>query len=189
MPPWRRSTARSPAQTRLRSPTRSARSPRAPARWPTRWRVRTRLQRVGRPGSALAGLPEARVSSASGSGSGSRVGAPGPGTKADCDQMFTAPEGGGASLDLKPNETEGTMPQIMVTANEPTEDNEQPWMLRARVSAEDFQSDHFQAQLVQRLGWAVADAAEVERAPSRRQPLPKIGRAHVWTPVTPTHRM
>jgi hypothetical protein len=82
--------------------------------------------------------------------------------------MFTAPEGGGASLDLKPNETEGTMPQIMVTANEPTEDNEQPVMLRERVSAEDFQSDHFQAQLVQRLGWAVADAAEVERAPSRR---------------------
>ncbi len=60
------------------------------------------------------------------------------------------------------------MPQIMVTANEPTEDNEQPVMLRERVSAEDFQSDHFQAQLVQRLGWAVADAAEVERAPSRR---------------------
>jgi hypothetical protein len=60
------------------------------------------------------------------------------------------------------------MPQIIVTANEPTEDNEQPVMLRERVSAEDFQSDHFQAQLVQRLGWAVADAAEVERAPSRR---------------------
>jgi hypothetical protein len=60
------------------------------------------------------------------------------------------------------------MPQIIVTANEPTEGNEQPVLLRERVSAEDFESDHFQAQLVQRLGWAVADAVEVERAPCRR---------------------
>jgi hypothetical protein len=59
------------------------------------------------------------------------------------------------------------MPQIIVTANEPTDGNEQPVMLRERVSAEDFQSHHFQAQLVQRLGWAVADAVEVERGPSR----------------------
>ena len=60
------------------------------------------------------------------------------------------------------------MPQIIVTANEPTEGNEQPVLLRERVSAEDFQSDHFQAQLVQRLEWAVGDAVEVERAPNRR---------------------
>ena len=60
------------------------------------------------------------------------------------------------------------MPQIIVTANEPTEGNEQPVMLRERVSAEDFESDHFQAQLVERLGWAVADAVEVERTPGRR---------------------
>ena len=60
------------------------------------------------------------------------------------------------------------MPQIIVTANEPTDGNEQPVMLRERVSAEDFESDHFQAQLVERLGWAVADAVAVEQAPSRR---------------------
>ena len=52
------------------------------------------------------------------------------------------------------------MPHIIVTANEPTEGIEQPVMLRERVSAEDFQSDHFQAQLVERLGWAVGDAVE-----------------------------
>ena len=59
------------------------------------------------------------------------------------------------------------MPQIIVTPSDPTEGNEQSVMLRERVSAEDFQSDHFQAQLVQRLEWAVADASEFERAPSR----------------------
>ncbi len=31
-----------------------------------------------------------------------------------------------------------------------------------RVNAEDFESDHFQAQLVERTGWAVTDAHEVE---------------------------
>ena len=46
------------------------------------------------------------------------------------------------------------MPQIIVTPSDPTEGNEQSVMLRERVSAEDFQSDHFQAQLVERLGWA-----------------------------------
>jgi hypothetical protein len=65
------------------------------------------------------------------------------------------------------NEKEETMPQIIVTPSDPTEGNEQSVMLRERVSAEDFQSDHFQAQLVQRLEWAVADASELERAPSR----------------------
>jgi hypothetical protein len=65
------------------------------------------------------------------------------------------------------NEKEETMPQIIVTANEPTEGSEQSVMLRERVSAEDFQSDHFQTQLVERLGWAVADASELERAASR----------------------
>jgi hypothetical protein len=58
------------------------------------------------------------------------------------------------------------MPQIIVTADKPADGSEQPVFLRERVSAEDFQSDHFQAQLVQRLGWAVADAVDVEREPS-----------------------
>jgi hypothetical protein len=33
-----------------------------------------------------------------------------------------------------------------------------------RINAEDFKSDHFQAQLVERIGWAVSDAHEVETA-------------------------
>lgn len=35
-------------------------------------------------------------------------------------------------------------------------------MLRERVNVADFQSDHFAAQLVERLGWAVEDAHEAE---------------------------
>ncbi|HWF26127.1 MAG TPA: hypothetical protein VG275_11805 [Solirubrobacteraceae bacterium] len=37
-------------------------------------------------------------------------------------------------------------------------------MLRERVSLADLESDHFAAQLVERLGWAVGDAHEVEEA-------------------------
>jgi hypothetical protein len=65
------------------------------------------------------------------------------------------------------NKEEATMPQIIVTANQPVDGNDQPVMLRERVSAEDFKSDHFQAQLIERLGWAVGDAVEVERGPGR----------------------
>ena len=36
-------------------------------------------------------------------------------------------------------------------------------MLRERVNLSDFESDHFAAQLVERLGWAVSDADEVEQ--------------------------
>jgi hypothetical protein len=35
-------------------------------------------------------------------------------------------------------------------------------MLRERVNVADFESDHFAAQLVERLGWAVSDAHEAE---------------------------
>jgi hypothetical protein len=36
-------------------------------------------------------------------------------------------------------------------------------MLRERVNVADFESDHFAAQLVERLGWAVGDAHEAEK--------------------------
>jgi hypothetical protein len=38
-------------------------------------------------------------------------------------------------------------------------------MLNERVSAADFESEHFAARLVERLGWAVTDADEAERQP------------------------
>jgi hypothetical protein len=38
-------------------------------------------------------------------------------------------------------------------------------MFRERVNVSDFESDHFQNQLVERLEWAVGDADAAERDP------------------------
>ncbi|MFZ1994410.1 MAG: hypothetical protein WAU75_09890 [Solirubrobacteraceae bacterium] len=53
------------------------------------------------------------------------------------------------------------MPQIIVIADESADDAGPPIMLRERVTVSDFESEHFAAQLVERLGWAVGDADEV----------------------------
>lgn len=55
------------------------------------------------------------------------------------------------------------MPQIIVTADEPIADGNPPVMFKERVSVTDFESQHFARQLVERLGWAVGDADEVNR--------------------------
>jgi hypothetical protein len=65
------------------------------------------------------------------------------------------------------------LPQIIVTADRPNERGEGPVMLNERVSAADFESEHFAARLVERLGWAVTDADEAER-----QALAKARRRH-----------
>ena len=57
------------------------------------------------------------------------------------------------------------MPQIIVTADEETRQAETSVMLRERVNVADFESDHFAAQLVERLGWAVSDAHDAEQEP------------------------
>lgn len=55
------------------------------------------------------------------------------------------------------------MPRIIVTADGSARGGEQePIMFTERVSVSDFESKHFQAQLVERLGWAVGDADAVE---------------------------
>jgi hypothetical protein len=54
------------------------------------------------------------------------------------------------------------VPHITVTANRSSDRGNGSVMLRERVSVADFESDHFAAQLVERLGWAVSDADEVE---------------------------
>jgi hypothetical protein len=53
------------------------------------------------------------------------------------------------------------MPQIIVKADGASE--ERSVMLRERVNVADFESDRFASNLVERLGWAVLDAAEAER--------------------------
>ena len=43
-------------------------------------------------------------------------------------------------------------------------------MLRERVNVSDFDSDRFAANLVERLGWAVLDAAEAEHTRGAADP-------------------
>ena len=56
------------------------------------------------------------------------------------------------------------MPRIIVMADNPTDDA-RAVMFTERVNASDFQSPHFQNQLVERLEWAVGDAHAAERTP------------------------
>jgi hypothetical protein len=56
----------------------------------------------------------------------------------------------------------------MVMADKADERGEAPVMMRERVNIDDFDSDHFAAQLVERLGWAVSDAHEAEHDSSNR---------------------
>jgi hypothetical protein len=67
----------------------------------------------------------------------------------------------------------GHMPQIIVTADATAGEGEAPIMFRERVTVDDFQSQHFANQLVERLGWAVGDADEIarrRRRPGERRP-------------------
>jgi len=57
------------------------------------------------------------------------------------------------------------MPQIIVTADRSDDRGERTVMLRERVNASDFESDHFAARLVERLGWAVSDAHAIDNDP------------------------
>jgi hypothetical protein len=70
------------------------------------------------------------------------------------------------------------MPQIIVTAH----DEGTTVTMRERVNASDFESERFAANLVERLDWAVNDAAEVEYAnppepepPTRERKRPITG--------------
>jgi len=81
------------------------------------------------------------------------------------------------------------MPRIIVTADRPTVGGDRPIMLAERVNVSDFESEHFQAQLVERLGWAVGDAAAVEQDdtvaepenphPAPQNPRPELSRVLV----------
>ncbi len=60
------------------------------------------------------------------------------------------------------------MPQIIVTADLDNVRADPSVMWRERVNVSDFDSEHFTAQLVERVEWAVSDAHEVEQ--ERRSP-------------------
>ena len=59
------------------------------------------------------------------------------------------------------------MPQIIVAADRGAAFGEGAVTFRERVSVADFESAHFAHQLVERLGWAVEDADQVERTPGQ----------------------
>jgi hypothetical protein len=54
------------------------------------------------------------------------------------------------------------MPQILVIADSQT-DTANAVVYRERISSADLESAHFSGQLVERVGWAVRDANELER--------------------------
>jgi hypothetical protein len=52
------------------------------------------------------------------------------------------------------------MPQILIVTDSPQTTG--TVVYRERVLSTDLESDHFSGQLVERVGWAVQDASEVE---------------------------
>ena len=62
------------------------------------------------------------------------------------------------------------MPQILVVAD-PPQDTPSTVVYRERISTTDLESDHFSGQLVERVGWAVLDADQLEHKEDRAAPL------------------
>jgi hypothetical protein len=65
-------------------------------------------------------------------------------------------------------ESEQHVPSIIVVADAETEDrtsrgDRRTFQLKERVRASDVANPHFSSQLIQRIGWALADAEEAER--------------------------
>ena len=60
------------------------------------------------------------------------------------------------------------MPSIIVVANTEhriaSRDEQLAFQLKERVSASDVNNPHFSSQLIERIGWALADAEKAERA-------------------------
>lgn len=56
------------------------------------------------------------------------------------------------------------MPQILVLSN-PHDGEQEVVLLRERIAPLDLESDHFSARLIERVGWAVVDADDLEHAP------------------------
>ena len=57
------------------------------------------------------------------------------------------------------------MPRIIVESV-PTDNDAPVRMMTERVLPSDLESEHFASQLIERLGWAVADADAVEVMPA-----------------------
>jgi hypothetical protein len=58
------------------------------------------------------------------------------------------------------------MAQILVVTS-PHDEDAGTVVYRERISPSDLESDHFSGQLVERVGWAVVDADEIEQGDER----------------------
>lgn len=59
------------------------------------------------------------------------------------------------------------MPQILVEADR-RDEHDNTVVYREQINLSDLESEHFSGQLVERVGWAVLDADELERTEARR---------------------
>jgi hypothetical protein len=64
------------------------------------------------------------------------------------------------------------MPQILVVTDR--HDADRTVVYRERISLSDLESDHFSGQLVERVGWAMLDAEELEHG-NGQDPSPETG--------------
>ena len=62
------------------------------------------------------------------------------------------------------------MPQILIVTD-PEQERDSSVVYRERVVSSDLESEHFSGQLVERVGWAVRDAAQIERTDPRVTPI------------------
>lgn len=62
------------------------------------------------------------------------------------------------------------MPQILVVTD--AAEDASTVVYRERIATSDLESDHFSGQLVERVGWAVLDADELEHDMERRRVTP-----------------
>jgi hypothetical protein len=60
------------------------------------------------------------------------------------------------------------MAQILVVTS--PRDDDSTVVYRERINPSDLESDHFSGQLVERVGWAVVDAEEIEQRDGPREP-------------------
>ncbi len=71
------------------------------------------------------------------------------------------------------------MPKIIITADHAAQDHAAPVLLEESVSSVHLSTDHAARALIERLGWALSDAEELERAdaaPGLASPAPLAAR-------------
>lgn len=61
------------------------------------------------------------------------------------------------------------MPRIIIKADA-ADDQDGPVMMQERIVPENLESDHFSAQLIERIDWAVNDARQAEHEHSAASP-------------------